>query len=176
MRSGFESTSSPSSVTCPEVASSRPARIFISVDLPAPLGPSRPNIPGGTSRLTPCSAVTGPGYTFTRSRMVSMRSLLARDVQQPVVWLQYEERAAKVTILEAPPLGAPASSPAKGRAGETPALPGAGKVRIGYSVEPTWRFLDDRQTSPHRTVSPHRSAGGGHPVGRRRQGPGARQA
>ena len=37
----------------PEVASSTPARIRISVVLPAPLGPSRPNIPLGTSRSIP---------------------------------------------------------------------------------------------------------------------------
>src|SRR5690349_12918447 len=65
-------TSCPSRAICPEVGSSRPARIFISVDLPAPFGPSRPNMPGGTSRVIPWRAVTGPGYTFTRSRIVSM--------------------------------------------------------------------------------------------------------
>ena len=33
----------------------------ISVVLPAPLGPRRPNIPVGISSETPCSAATGPG-------------------------------------------------------------------------------------------------------------------
>ena len=45
----------------------------IRVVLPAPLGPSSPNIPRGTSRSTPCKAATGPGNTFTRSRIISMR-------------------------------------------------------------------------------------------------------
>ena len=40
---------------------SSPATIFMKVDLPAPLGPRRPNMPLGSSRLTPASAATGPG-------------------------------------------------------------------------------------------------------------------
>jgi len=51
----------PFSSTVPESGSSRVARIFINVDLPAPFGPSNPNIPGGTSRLTSRSARTPRG-------------------------------------------------------------------------------------------------------------------
>src|SRR5688572_7149076 len=45
------------------------------VDLPAPFGPSKPNIPWPMSSDTPCSAVTGPGYTFTRLRIESIADL-----------------------------------------------------------------------------------------------------
>jgi hypothetical protein len=44
----------------------------MSVVFPAPFGPSRPNMPTGTSRLTPFKAATGPGYTFWRSRSSSI--------------------------------------------------------------------------------------------------------
>jgi hypothetical protein len=58
---GSFKTSTPSSVTLPDVGSSSPAKIFMKVDLPAPFGPSKPNMPGETSRSTPFNAVTGPG-------------------------------------------------------------------------------------------------------------------
>ncbi len=61
IRSGRSRIDSPSSSAVPELGSSRPARMRISVVLPAPLGPRRPNIPLGTSRSTPANAVTGPG-------------------------------------------------------------------------------------------------------------------
>src|SRR5262249_48241809 len=51
----------------------------ISVDLPAPLGPSSPSIPRSTSKETPESGVTGPGYTFTRSRTASIVGSDERD-------------------------------------------------------------------------------------------------
>jgi hypothetical protein len=39
----------------------RVVRILIVVDLPAPLGPSRPNtVPAGTEKLSPSRAVTFP--------------------------------------------------------------------------------------------------------------------
>ena len=37
----------------PEVGASKPAPMRMRVDLPAPLGPSSPNMPGVTSRLSP---------------------------------------------------------------------------------------------------------------------------
>jgi hypothetical protein len=41
----------------PPLLTTRPARMLISVDLPAPLGPRRPKmVPRGTSRSTPKSA------------------------------------------------------------------------------------------------------------------------
>ena len=47
-------------VTLPLVLVTSPARMLINVDLPAPLGPSRPKIcPRGTSKLTSSSARLG---------------------------------------------------------------------------------------------------------------------
>src|SRR6476619_8553468 len=47
--------------TCPRSARVSPARIEISVVLPAPFGPSRPkNSPCRTTRSTPASACTAP--------------------------------------------------------------------------------------------------------------------
>src|SRR5689334_18003524 len=45
------------------------ASVRIRVDLPAPLGPSRPNIPGPTVRVTSRSAWTPLGYLFERFSM-----------------------------------------------------------------------------------------------------------
>jgi hypothetical protein len=51
------SMSKPQMLTVPLVFITSPASVLISVDLPAPLGPSRPKIwPWGTSKLTPLSA------------------------------------------------------------------------------------------------------------------------
>src|SRR5580700_9956417 len=49
----------------------RPSRIFINVDLPAPLAPTSPVTPGATDTVRPSSAVTSPGYTLV-STLVSM--------------------------------------------------------------------------------------------------------
>ena len=59
----------------PPVFMTSPAMMLISVDLPAPLGPSRPKMPpSGTSKLTPLSASLGgaspcAAYSLTRSRI-----------------------------------------------------------------------------------------------------------
>src|SRR3979411_1829477 len=58
-------------VISPESAGCAPARIFISVDLPAPFSPTRAcTSPALTSKVTPSSART-PGNVFTMSRIVS---------------------------------------------------------------------------------------------------------
>src|SRR5687768_847115 len=44
----------------------------ISVDLPAPFGPSSPNMPGGTSRFTESSARVPFGYVCERFSILSM--------------------------------------------------------------------------------------------------------
>src|SRR6185437_3574764 len=55
--SGALRTSAPSMMAVPEVISSRVVIIRISVDLPAPLGPSRPKIsPSSTAKETPSAA------------------------------------------------------------------------------------------------------------------------
>src|SRR5580704_18574116 len=66
--------SSPSSVAVPVSGSSKVARIFMKVDLPAPFGPISPNMPGGISSETPRRARTPPGYVLARLRMESTRS------------------------------------------------------------------------------------------------------
>jgi len=54
-------TSSPSTVTVPEVADRKPVMIFMQVVFPAPFGPRKPTIsPSRTSNETPCSARIGP--------------------------------------------------------------------------------------------------------------------
>jgi hypothetical protein len=58
---GCLSMSKPQIDALPPVLLTSPARMLIIVDLPAPLGPSSPNIsPCGTSRLTPASALLPP--------------------------------------------------------------------------------------------------------------------
>ena len=52
------STGRPSTSARPEVAGSRPSRILISVDLPAPLAPTSPVTPSGRSTVRPSRAVT----------------------------------------------------------------------------------------------------------------------
>ena len=54
---GFRSISKPQMVTEPEVFVTIPDRMLMSVDLPAPFGPSSPNmVPRGTSKVTSSSA------------------------------------------------------------------------------------------------------------------------
>lgn len=48
----------PSNETLPESGDCKVAMIRISVDLPAPFGPSSPKIPGGMARVTSSSAST----------------------------------------------------------------------------------------------------------------------
>ena len=55
--------------------------VRIRVDLPAPLGPSRPNMPVGTVSETSLSAWTPLGYVFDSPRMTSSTRHLA------VVWM-----------------------------------------------------------------------------------------
>src|SRR5688500_16617646 len=43
-----------------------PARMRMSVVLPAPFAPSRPNMPVGTTRSTPSRATTPPRYVLVR--------------------------------------------------------------------------------------------------------------
>src|SRR5262245_9767209 len=56
--------SRPSRRAVPLSGSNSVARIFIKVDLPAPFGPIRPNMPTGISRETPRRARTFPGYVL----------------------------------------------------------------------------------------------------------------
>src|ERR1700730_14115 len=69
--------SSPSRFADPLSGSSSVARIFMSVDFPAPFGPSSPNIPGGISSEMPRKARTPPEYVFVRSRIESKVAVLS---------------------------------------------------------------------------------------------------
>jgi hypothetical protein len=56
----------PSSLISPASGGSAPAMIFSSVDLPAPLAPTRPlTLPSTTSKSTPCKAGTAPKRLLT---------------------------------------------------------------------------------------------------------------
>src|SRR5262249_34873760 len=68
-RSGSRNTSKPATRAEPESGRDNVLRIFIVVDLPAPLGPSSAKIaPASTVKLSPSSARTLPPYVLTRSR------------------------------------------------------------------------------------------------------------
>src|SRR6185295_9931750 len=73
--------SAPSHTTRPWVGRVTVAMMRISVDLPAPLGPSNPRIPGPTSRVNWSSARTPPRYCFETdsisSRMTASRRVAA---------------------------------------------------------------------------------------------------
>jgi hypothetical protein len=51
----------------PDVGGSRPSRILISVDFPAPLAPTRPTTPVGISTVSRANAVTGPKVRVSES-------------------------------------------------------------------------------------------------------------
>jgi hypothetical protein len=65
------------SVALPESALCSVASVRISVDLPAPFGPSRPNIPFGTSSETPSSARTPLGYVLQSPEMARIEEVTA---------------------------------------------------------------------------------------------------
>ena len=64
---GWASMSKPQMDALPDVFITNPAKILISVDLPAPFGPSKPKIdPCATSKLTSLSACFPPAYFLER--------------------------------------------------------------------------------------------------------------
>src|SRR5687768_10000085 len=56
-----------------------PARMRIRVVLPAPLAPSRPNIPLGTTRSRPSMAATPPRYVLVRPEILIRIRLASRS-------------------------------------------------------------------------------------------------
>ena len=73
-------TRSPSSSIAPAVGAWSPARIFRSVDLPAPFSPSSPWIePASTARSTSSSASV-PGKRFVMPRIRSSGTRSSGDV------------------------------------------------------------------------------------------------
>src|SRR5579864_7631557 len=121
--------SNPLTVARPDVGAMSVVSIRMSVDFPAPFGPSRPKTsPSSTSKVTPLTAVKSP-KRLTRSR-TSMACIddLPRDRQQDVRGLA--NRQAAIAIVGAQPdLERPdvALGPAD--------IPLRRKARVGAAVE-----------------------------------------
>src|SRR5262245_41453329 len=64
----------------------------ISVDLPAPFGPSSPNMPGGTSRFTDSRARVPFGYVCERFSILSMAAPRSAIRMQSVHDGQHDRR------------------------------------------------------------------------------------
>src|ERR671911_579694 len=70
----WRGSSCPSTVISPVSASAWPVRSRIVVDLPAPFGPSSPRqMPSGTSRSTPSTAVIGPKVFLTPRNSIAAK-------------------------------------------------------------------------------------------------------
>src|SRR5262245_34812475 len=70
--SGFSITSMPSTTPRPLVSGRIPVSILITVVLPEPFGPRKPNIsPGSTLKLTPSTAMTSPNLRTKFSAMIA---------------------------------------------------------------------------------------------------------
>src|SRR5215204_2124524 len=75
-------TGSPSIMTVPSVGATTPEMHLMSVDLPAPLGPTMQcTSPGMTSKSTPSRART-PGYCLTTPRTSSTGVGMSRNHQR----------------------------------------------------------------------------------------------
>src|SRR5687767_7197174 len=70
--------SAPFQVTCPSVGRVMVARMRMSVDLPAPFGPSRPSTPGPSSSEKSSRPRTPPLYVFPTCSMDSFIALSSR--------------------------------------------------------------------------------------------------
>src|SRR6266567_538667 len=64
--SGFATTSMPPTLADPDVGASRPQRIRMVVDFPAPFGPKKPKISPGATRIDTWSTATKSPNRFTR--------------------------------------------------------------------------------------------------------------
>ena len=119
----------------PPVFMTSPAMMLISVDLPAPLGPSSPKMPpSGTSKLTPLSASLGgaspcPAYSLTRSRISIAACAVSAAIRGPYGeparpvkggWLLAVVKAV-LTMFRAAAFTAPART---------------GRMRLGYFRQP----------------------------------------
>src|SRR5262245_27669907 len=94
---GTSFTTRPPIEIVPALICSRPATTRSAVDLPQPDGPTRiRNSPSGTSRVSPSSATTGPGYTLVAPSNVTLATRLAlqplrRDAADEVPLRQQEQ-------------------------------------------------------------------------------------
>src|SRR5262249_27694910 len=101
--SACRTISKPFTVAVPSVGCNNVVSILISVDLPAPLGPSSPKIsPRSTVKLTPFTAVMSP------NRLTMFRtSIAAMDRSRLPEWKQHVRRQAHgepaVAIVDAQP-------------------------------------------------------------------------
>src|SRR5262249_31768324 len=81
MRSASQATSWPSTRAEPPASGSRPHRARMSVVLPEPLGPSRPNTsPVPTARLTRSTAANLPKRTVTSRRSITSGPVVGRCI------------------------------------------------------------------------------------------------
>src|SRR5438132_3297552 len=97
---GSAATSNPPTRAVPLVGATVVVRMPIVVDLPAPLGPSKPNTsPGATSKVMPFTASTPPGYTL-RSPVTSM----APPVRGLVVFIRLSSPPLAVHVAVGWPL------------------------------------------------------------------------
>jgi hypothetical protein len=71
----------PSMLTLPEDGARKPAIIEITVDLPAPLGPSRPVTPGPMVIDTSFTATTLPNHRDTPSITIVLTRPTPRDTE-----------------------------------------------------------------------------------------------
>src|SRR5262245_32767238 len=98
-RSGSRNTSKPATRAEPESGRDNVLRIFIVVDLPAPLGPSNANIaPASTVKLRPSSARTLPPYVLTRS-WASIAGAARSEVFSVIEIVSGEESIIKNLLL-----------------------------------------------------------------------------
>src|SRR3954471_10532815 len=96
-------TSKPLMTTVPLVGGSSVVIIRISVDLPAPLGPSRPKIsPASTANDTPLTAVKLPNFlTMLRTSMADMDGAVLLEVQRGV--RRHADGQPAVAVVDAQP-------------------------------------------------------------------------
>jgi hypothetical protein len=78
--SGFFVMSKPLMIAVPAVGGRRVVNIRISVDFPAPFGPSRPKTsPASTSKVTPSTAVKSPNF------LTMLRTSMAEGISQKIL-------------------------------------------------------------------------------------------
>src|SRR3954447_9908836 len=91
-------TSNPSTLARPEVAGNNPRRILIRVDLPAPFAPTRPTIPGWSSKLSWSRAVTAL-YRLVRFSIEIIMAARAYRRSRPCGWVNRPILAISVMTL-----------------------------------------------------------------------------
>src|SRR5262245_26350376 len=98
---GFPHIGSPSTRTLPLLGLVRPVMSFMKVDLPAPLGPSSPVMPGGTVTVTSLSPITCPYHLLRRSAVtIGVDALVTRPPRR--LESAARARSARAQSVQAP--------------------------------------------------------------------------